>query len=126
MGMTKNRDLSKETLHLYIRLSKGDDESYSLEYQEEIGLRRFEELGFKDYVIHNEGIVSGGDDSLEKRPVMKNLFDEIEYLLAALADQGDDIDVSLGVLGDHAQQSALAHAAARIDPHALSPATRQT
>ena len=38
------------------------------------------------------------------------VLDELLDLTAALADQGDDVDVGLAVAGDHAQQRALADA----------------
>ena len=50
------------------------------------------------------------------------LLEELAHLAAALADQGDDVDVGGGRAGDHAEQHALAHARAREDADALPAA----
>ena len=52
-------------------------------------------------------------------------LDELVYLAAALADQGDDDHVGVGVAGHHAQQHALAHAGAGENAHPLPLAAGQ-
>ena len=50
---------------------------------------------------------------------------EFDHLPAALADQGDDVDVRLGVAGHHAQGGGFTHAGTGHDAHALALAQRQ-
>ena len=47
-------------------------------------------------------------------------LDELAHLAAALADQGDHVDVGLGVARDHAEQRRLADAGAGEDAEALA------
>ena len=67
--------MKKDTLHLYKRVSTDQQEieGHSLEYQEDLGIKKSQELGM-DYKIHNEGSKSGSGDDLEKRPVLSNLM----------------------------------------------------
>src|SRR5690606_26866730 len=55
----------------------------------------------------------------------ENLLDEIVDLAAALADQPDDDDVGARVARNHAEQHALADAAAGEKPDALPAADGQ-
>ena len=50
------------------------------------------------------------------------VIDELLHLAAALADQGDHVDVCFTVARDHAQQRALADTRAGEDAHALAEA----
>src|SRR5690606_21098857 len=52
----------------------------------------------------------------------ENLFDELLHLPAPLANQADDGDIRLGKAGHHAQQHALAHAAAGKQAQTLAAA----
>ena len=67
--------MSKETLHIYKRVSteSQDKDGHSLEYQEDLGIKKSEELGM-DYQIHNEGSKSGSGEDLGDRPVLSNLM----------------------------------------------------
>ena len=56
---------------------------------------------------------------------MKVLLDEVPNLAAPLAHQRDHVDVGGDVSKHHAEERALAHAAAREDAHALSLAAGQ-
>jgi hypothetical protein len=49
-------------------------------------------------------------------------LDEFLDLAAAFADQGNDVDVRLGVFGHHAEEHALAHSGTGHDAHALADA----
>ena len=51
-------------------------------------------------------------------------LDELAHLASALAEQRDHVDVGAGAPGDHAEQHALADAAARHDADPLAPAER--
>lgn len=68
-----------ETLHIYSRVSttQQQEENYSLESQQESGIRRAEQLGM-DYKVWNEGAQSSSGDDLDNRPVLMNLLSEIE------------------------------------------------
>ena len=52
----------------------------------------------------------------------ENALDEFLHFTAALADQADDDDVGAGVAGHHAEQHALADAAAGEQSDALAAA----
>src|SRR5690606_39271334 len=66
------------------------------------------------------------DDDRAREPLgAENFLDEIVDLAAALADQADDDDVGARVPGDHAEQHALADAAAGEEPDALTAAHRE-
>jgi DNA invertase Pin-like site-specific DNA recombinase len=67
--------MKKDTLHLYKRVSTDQQEieGHSLEYQEDLGIKKSQELGM-DYKIHNEGSKSGSGDDLDGRPVLSNLM----------------------------------------------------
>ena len=68
-----------ETLHIYTRVSTiaQEEEGTSLETQQELGIKRSKELGFK-YKIWNEGGQSSNKEDLTNRPVLIALLDEIE------------------------------------------------
>ncbi len=53
------------------------------------------------------------------------LLDELAQLAAALSDQGDHVDVRLGVAGDHAEEGRLADAGAGHDADPLTFAAGQ-
>lgn len=48
------------------------------------------------------------------------LFHELHYFAAALAHQGDDVDVGFDVLGNHAHEGTLAHAGTGEDADSLA------
>ena len=48
------------------------------------------------------------------------VLDELAHLAAALADEGDHVDVGVGVAGDHAEEGGLADAGAGEDADALA------
>jgi hypothetical protein len=76
---------------------------------------------------HQRRLVRGrrhDDRALQARRAQV-LLDELEHLAAALSDQRDDVDVGLHVARDHAQQGALAHAAAGENADPLSAPYRQ-
>lgn len=52
-------------------------------------------------------------------------FHEFHHLAAALADQGDDVDVGPGIAGHHAHERGFAHAGTGHNAHALSLAQGQ-
>jgi len=69
-----------ETLHIYTRVSTiaQEEEGTSLETQQELGVKRAKELGFK-HRIWNEGGQSSNKEDLTNRPVLIALLDEIEH-----------------------------------------------
>ena len=65
------------------------------------------------------------DDHRARQAVAaEDALDEFLHFAAALADQADDDDVGRGVARHHAQQHALADAAAGEQADALAPARR--
>ncbi len=64
---------------------------------------------------------SGDDDDRPSQTLLAQVaFDELADFAAALADEGDDVDVGGGVAGDHGEQRALPHARAGEDADALA------
>ena len=53
------------------------------------------------------------------------VLDKLANLAATFTDQSDDIDVGIGITGDHPKQSALADAAAAENPNTLAKAAGQ-
>ncbi len=69
------------------------------------------------------GVGRGGHHDGPAAPFhAQNVFDELFDLTAPLADEAHHDDVGIGVARHHAQQHALAHAAAREQPHARATA----
>ena len=70
------------------------------------------------------GLVGGGDDDdgFAAAGLVQIFFEEFAHFAAAFADEGDDVDVGLGLAGDHAQQGGFADAAAGEDAEALAAA----
>ena len=68
-----------ETLHIYSRVSsvQQKEENFSLDSQQESGIRRAEQLGM-DYKIWDEGAQSSFGDDLGNRPALMSLLTEIE------------------------------------------------
>ena len=60
------------------------------------------------------------DDRAREALLAEVVLDELPHLAAALADEGDDVDVRVGVAGDHAHDRGLADARAREDADALA------
>jgi len=71
--------MTKETLHIYTRVSttSQEEKGTSLEHQKELGRRKSKELGFK-HKIWNEGGRSSHFEDLSNRPVIQDLLEEIE------------------------------------------------
>ena len=71
--------MTKETLHIYTRVSTQtqQDEGTSLESQKELGIKKAEELGF-DHKVWNEGGASSRYEDFENRPVLLQLLSEID------------------------------------------------
>lgn len=69
------------TLHIYTRVSTAsqEDKGTSLQSQEELGIKKAEELGF-DPRLWNEGGASSHYEDLENRPVLQRLLIGIERL----------------------------------------------
>lgn len=70
--------MSKETLHVYTRVSTQTqkDEGTSLESQKELGIKKAKDLGL-NYKIWNEGGASSHYEDLQNRPVLLSLLSEI-------------------------------------------------
>lgn len=68
-----------ETLHIYTRVSTSTQEEHgtSLETQKEMGIQKAQELGF-DYKIWNEGGASSNDDTLDNRPELSKLLNQVQ------------------------------------------------
>ena len=76
---------------------------------------------------HQRRVVGGGrhDDRARQALASENPFDEFLHFPPALTDQPDDDDVGRGVAGHHAQQHALADAAAGKQADTLAAADGQ-
>ncbi|GAF26485.1 O-acetylhomoserine sulfhydrylase [Moorella thermoacetica Y72] len=76
---------------------------------------------------HQGRLVGGGDyyDGAGQAFRSQVAFDKVPHLPAALADEGDDVDVSGAVAGDHPQEGALTNAAAGKDADPLAAAAGQ-
>jgi hypothetical protein len=70
------------------------------------------------------GLVRGGDDDDGAAAAgrVEVFFEELAHFAAAFADEGDDVDIGLGLAGDHAEEGGLADAAAGEDAEALAAA----
>ena len=77
--LQSSKSILTETLHIYTRVSTTaqEEEGTSLETQQELGIKRAKELGYK-YKIWNEGGQSSNKEDLTNRPVLLALLDEIE------------------------------------------------
>src|SRR5581483_2212435 len=62
------------------------------------------------------------NDGLAAACFVEVLLQKLAHFTTAFADQRDDVDVGLGVAGDHAQERGFAHAAACEDAEALAAA----
>ena len=72
---------------------------------------------------HERRVIAGGDDDDRfLQADAEAILDERPHLAAAFADEGDDVDLGVGALGDFAEQRALADAAAGEDADALPAA----
>lgn len=71
--------MSKNTLHLYLRVSSAQQEAdgYGLETQRKVGVQIAEREGFS-YKIHEEGAASSSLEDLSNRPVLSALLEMIE------------------------------------------------
>jgi len=67
------------TLHIYTRVSTAvqADEGMSLETQREIGIQRAKDLGF-EHEVWNEGGRSSNHESVDKRPVLSQVYAKIQ------------------------------------------------
>ena len=73
---------------------------------------------------HQRRIVTCGDDDHRfAQPLAEAILDERPDLAAAFADEGDDIDLGIGSLGDFAEKRAFTDAAAGEDADALPAST---
>ena len=70
---------TKTTLHIYTRVSTvvQETDGTSLDTQQELGIKKAKELGFKPKVW-NEGAASSHHEDLVNRPVLSQLLGEIE------------------------------------------------
>ena len=67
----------KDVLHIYTRVSKDDDgTSHSLDDQRDLGVKKSVDLKM-DHQVWNEGVVSAGSDTLDNRPVLRELLENI-------------------------------------------------
>jgi len=71
--------MTKETLHIYARVSTAaqEDEGTSLDTQLDLGIARANKLGMK-YKVWNEGGQSSSHDDLSNRPVLVDLLKGVE------------------------------------------------
>ena len=69
----------RDNLHIYLRVSTETQSSdgFGLDIQKEWGLELGKQLNLKTK-IWNEGSASSSNDSLDKRPVILDLLDNIE------------------------------------------------
>ena len=67
-----------ETLHIYTRVSTGEQESNtSIDGQKKKGIKLAEQIGYK-YKIWNEGAASSSREDLQNRPVITDLLDGVK------------------------------------------------
>ncbi len=66
-------------LHIYSRVStEGQEEGYSIENQQKLGVEYSKREGFSSYEIHNEGGVSGSGEKIGERKVLTELLDRVK------------------------------------------------
>ena len=70
---------SDNTLHLYLRVSSEVqvEGGVGIDLQKNVGIKRSKELGL-NWCIHNEGGKSSFSDTLNNRPIMRNLLDGMD------------------------------------------------
>ena len=69
----------KEELHIYLRVSSETQmtDGFGIENQKELGLKVSKLKGMKP-IIHNEGSQSSHSDSIDNRPILRDLLIQIE------------------------------------------------
>ena len=83
------------------------------------------ESGIGGFAAHQGGRIGGGndDDGAGEAFGAEVILKELAHFAAALANEGEDDDVTVGAAGKHGQESGFAHAGAGEKAEALAGAT---
>jgi DNA invertase Pin-like site-specific DNA recombinase len=80
LPMTEAQKTPQNTLHIYTRVSTKSqmEDGVSLETQLEEGIKKQKSLGLEYYQLWNEESASSDKETLENRPVMRELLESVD------------------------------------------------